>query len=298
MARGQGRLGRRLGRRLGWEVIAWLALALPQHASAVPETRSFVINPAESSVSLDAGSRVLLELGLPSGPVELPIEPQGGRDTTALRGVVLTEIDLNPGFPRIRFQSPGTIVAPANGDAALPGLPDDPTTPAPAQLAGAFQEPLLGISGTTAIRNSAFDLGGNYSMEQLEAGRFGFPLVNPGFPPPVLAARPGRGVADIAVSALRFNQRGQLVANVSTPFPGGGLVEELGGDRLRLTVPIDFDLSLLPPFGGPVRIEVGLSGQIVAYSPVLPVPEPGPTAGIAACLLALAWLRRARSGGL
>lgn len=275
--------------------IVGATLAVAPGASA-QSARAFLIDPRESSVSLAPGSRVLLDFGIPGGAEVLPLTP-AGPSSTPVRGVLRAQVETNPLFPSVSIEPRGTLVVPANSGDLLPGLPGDPGTAAPGQLAATFAEALFGIQGAAAVRGAAFHLQGSYGMEELAPGRFGFPAVPAGFPQPTIFVTGGRGDVDVELDALGLSGRAPLTGFATPELPAGGLLEDLGNDRLRLTLPLELRVTVRPFLAGRTTVELALAGRIVAYSPVLPVPEAGGLVALCSGLLALAALRRARAGG-
>ena len=160
-------------------------------------------------------------------------------------------------------------------------------------------EPLFGTGGSAALRDVALSFSGGYAMELESPGRFTFPVVAPGTPPR-LFFDVGRGSVDFELAAFGNMDRVLLVDQGDTPdFLGGGVLEELGDGRLRLTIPLDFDLVLdrqrLRTLA-PVTLDLALEGRIVAYSPVLPAPEPDVAFLVLTSLAVAAWLRRWTGG--
>ncbi|MDJ0868166.1 MAG: PEP-CTERM sorting domain-containing protein [Myxococcota bacterium] len=268
------------------------ALAVPGTARAVQEQRAFLIDPRESWVGLDPASAIVFEpaaMGL-----RIPLTPQPGHGRTPLTGTIDTLVEL-PGLESIRIERPYTLIVPLDVAPGLPGVPGASSTPALAQAAGRFSDPVFGIEGTVALRDAALAAEGIYATEAVSPGRVTFPRVTPGFPRPSLSLSAGRGFVDLEVPGIGLQERIDLARQgLFPPFPSDGTLEDLGEGRLRLTLPLDLTIALQNQLSGPSQIDARLTGRLVAYSPTLPVPEPSVGGGLAAALGALLGLRARR----
>jgi hypothetical protein len=287
-------------RSRGFAVVAWVALAAPVPAQALIE--SFTLVPAQSFLQLDAESGFTIELG--GGPLFAPFATQvgvvpgatgaavpgiGPSDglRTSLSGTVRT--DVTP--TQISIQSGGTAVTPGHSGTWAPGAPANPNALAPASLAVSFAFPSLDLAGTAALRGTAFSMNAaptNRVAQTATSWTFAaFPLFS------VLG-----GVIDFDTNLASIGGRG-FFDETRLLFGGqqNGLLEDLGGGLLRLTMPFDVTITLASEELGnaPVAATIALSGRIVGYN--RPIPEPSAALLLTLGGVGLGLARRAPRGG-
>jgi hypothetical protein len=147
-----------------------------------------------------------------------------------------------------------------------PGDPDGPSGPSTAQGGVAFGGP-LGITGSAALRNAAFNFGTpNQPLTNLGGGVFSYNSF--------AAISVIDGAFDYETNLFGLAGRGFL--DEASLFVGfqTGRIEELGDGINRITLPFDIavhvDGSTLG--GAPIDLDFTLEGRIVASNQVVPEP--------------------------
>jgi hypothetical protein len=274
--------------------LLWLAAANP----AFGQFEQYWIDTSESSVRLASESGIVFDFPLAAGPIFVPFEAQGDPASLGadLRGQIFVDVTIAPPFgSTIRLSGPDAALAtPGHSGSWLPGIPDAPSTAAPAQLGVSFDDPVTGFSGSAALRGSSVETSTPIALVMTEQspGVFSFPDTD------AAASWPARsGAVDFETNMPGFQGRFHLddAAPGFTLPAGGGRFEQLPDGLNRLTLPLDIETHAVGSLFGialPGEIEIQLEGTLVAYNRLSALPEPSGSLLAAVALLALAALRR------
>jgi hypothetical protein len=283
-----------------WSVPVLVALGAPVPARAAKEL--LAVDPAHSEIALqddsslafgfpggiDGGAGVFSAIGTPGSTLPSGLVSDGRR--TSLSGSIF--VDLVPGTS-IGFASRATTVTFDASGSFLPGLPAAPATPAPANLAVAFSNATLGLTGKAALRSARLSLTAPSDAAPAALTPAGSGTWTFAGPVTVVLLN---GVVDGSSSVSAATLHGAL-ARGSVVSASGGTVEDLPGGRHRVTLPFDAQ-GVLPGSArtGPVpttSVTLHLAGQLVAATPA-PEPDARAAAATAAAVLALRARRRSR----
>lgn len=276
-------------------LLAVVALLLPHSATALSEL--YFIDPAQSFVTIAAGSGATLDFG--AGPIALPFGSQVGNvagvSGNVLPGIGLSnglattlsgqiQVDYRPNFD-IRFFTGSTFVLLDESGTWAPGDPSDPATPTPAQGAVSFSG-ALGIVGAAALRDAAFDFGtGPQTLTNLGGGAFSFFGLS--------AISVLSGAFDYDTNLFGLEGRGFLDdAIVFIGLQPAARIDELGGGVNRITLPLDIQVDFESVDGLPIDLHFALEGQIVAFNRA--IPEPASLLLLGTGLVAIASARQQR----
>lgn len=284
--------------------ITGLAIALLAAAAAAPARAAIfelTIDPAQSWIQVTTAQSGLrfttpgpfvdtfVAVGPQSGPGIAGETLPGGFVSDGTRSSLSGTIRADVRPTQVTFLTNSTLVTIGTFGAFLPGTDTAPATPAPANLAVSFEEPLFGLGGDLVLRN------GKFSM-------FGQNLpISPTATPGLFTFTPSFSLTPFWMDGRYTSEVNGVVSSFATPniqpFAQNLVVasfEELPGERLRLTLPLNLTGQ---PFGFPIvsiplpaDLQVRATGQIVATAP----EAEGGLVGLGA-LLALGWMRRART---
>lgn len=285
-----------------------LYLLVPTGARAA---EVLTIQTQYSSLQVQSGSGVWLDLLAPVGSVFLPFVAQTGGGVggstdglrTSLTGRILAVDLLDQLQPFFQIGSANTLIEAIESGSWRPGVPGAPATPAAAALGVAFGSLGSLALGEVALRDVSFTIDASHSADPLGNQRWAWPT-----PPfigptgPAIGVSPSGGFADLDVG-LVSDLRTPLSETVKVPLvlseEKRGTIERSSGGGLRLILPVQIDTDIPGTAlhtALPVHVHLALSGQIVAQNPSF-IPEPDAAlAGAAAALaLALVAARRRRS---
>lgn len=298
---GSGRgLDRGWASRRALALALWAWLAAPAPAQALIE--NYFIVPGESFLQLGAASGFSLDLG---GGTEVfaPFVSQLGI-VPGTSGLVLPGIGASDGLSTslggqlrvdlttmLRLLPGGTTILPARSGTWGPGIPSSPAAPASASFGVAFSAPSLGLTGTAALRGTAF------TMNMLPTVLTPQSATTSTFDAFALVSVLG-GVVDFDTNLVGIDGRGFLdETQLFVTDASGGLLDELGGGLRRITMPFDVTIAVGPDDLGnlPVSATLALSGRIVAFN--RPIPEPSALLMLALGSFGLGLARRAGRGG-
>jgi len=280
-------------------ILALAAIGASAPARAVTEL--LTVDPAYSEVALlddsslafgfpggiDGGVGTFSAIGTPGATLPSGTVSDGRR--TSLSGSIF--VDLVPGTS-IGFASRATTILAGTSGSFLPGTPAAPETPAPANLAAAFTNVTLGITGRAALRSVRLSISdpsdaAPVALTPAGAGKWSFP----GPVTVVLLQGAVDGSSNLTAETIRGAlERGSVVS------ASGGTVEDLPGGRHKVVLAVDSQ-GVAPGSAstGPLPITAvtfHLAGQLVAAT--APEPDAAAAAATAAGLLALRAWRRGR----
>lgn len=297
---------------------AVLACLAAGAASARAEELYFAIDATRSVVSLAPGSQAVLPLpqnfsGIGYGSRTMAyLAPQGGTPgqlpdgstsdglRTALAGLLRTDLGDPPTQLRIVRDASQVLLGPSGSWG--PGLPNQPGTPAPAELALRFTDAALGWQWSAALRDwvlsvSTEGAGAPLTPAGADAWSFAAGCASPGPGCPAFRIENGNiDSADTNGFLARSGYRSGADALASPPSVAAGQLLRLPGDRWELRIPFSITvavdgLELLDPLG--IDHTAVLSGTVVA----VPEPSAGAAPAAALALLALAGSARRRLRG-
>lgn len=286
-------------------VVIQALLAIAGPAMAQIETREFFVDPQQSFVQLEGTSRLVFALPAPIGPLQLLVQPQSDPSVTGfpLPGLGAsdgTATTLEGGFflTMALPTQPGLVGMMSGGEASQlfslsqsgTWLPGTSGGPAAGQLAGEVVLPGFGISSVIVLRDLAFggfDAGGvGYVSDEV----FVFPT-QPLFGDPVVTTQAREGRVDVGGLGFlggAFVPEGSVAIVVAAET---GELTRIGADDWRLDLPFAVEVDLEPSAPFPGRLELDLSGRVVATT----VPEPGVESMLVLGVLALVALGRRAS---
>ena len=276
---------------------ALVALGAPVPARAAKEL--LTVDPAHSEIALqddsslafgfaggiDGGAGVFAAIGTPGATLPSGTVSDGRR--TSLAGSVF--VDIVPGTS-IGIASRATTITGGTSGSFLPGTPAAPATPAPANLAAAFTDATIGVTGKAALRSLRLSLAAPSDAAPVPltpagGGKWSFA----GPVTVVLLSGAVDGSSNLSAETLRGG-----LARGSVDSPSGGTVEDLPGGRHKVTIALDAQGTVpgsarMAPL--PITsMTLHLTGQLVATA--APEPDAGAAAAVAAGLLALRARRR------